>query len=45
MRVRISLVLYFVGGNIVQMFSFIVVVEARLLERGEKKEGQRSFVT
>ena len=43
MRARISLKAYFVKRSIVQMFSFIVVVQARLLEREEKTEGQQTI--
>jgi hypothetical protein len=44
MRARISIKAYFVKRNIVQMFSLIVVVQARLLEREEKTEGQQIIV-
>jgi len=44
LRARISLKAYFVKRNIVQMFSRIVVVQARLLEREEKTEGQQTVV-
>jgi len=37
-RAHISLKAYFVKRNIVQMFSHIVVVQAKLLERKEKTE-------
>jgi len=41
---RISPTAYFVDRNIVQMFSRIVVVEAKLIEREEKTEGQQTVV-
>ncbi len=44
MRARISLKAYFVKRNIVQMSSCIVDVQARLLERKEKTEGQQTIV-